>query len=326
VNDPMIISMLVGATVIALMVGVGLAMSRSANALAEQRLDDLTGSTHAKGKGKADLGGGLLLRPPAIGPGDSAFWTRLLPDPEKFNALYEQADVNLDFKRFLAIVGALATAGAVLGFVFKVSIFLIPIGSAFLGALPFLWLIRRKKKRIKKFLDAMPEAVELISRALRAGHGLSSGLRLVADEMQGPIADEFGRVFEEQNLGIPIELSLRGMADRVPSMDVRFFVIAVVIQRATGGDLAEVLDKIGRLIRQRFELAGHVKALTAEGRLSGVVLLALPPGLLAFLCVSNYPYVEVLFTTPVGTKMLAITAVLQLVGALSIKKIVAIKV
>ena len=206
------------------------------------------------------------------------------------------------------------------------SIFLIPVGSAFLGALPFLWLIRRKKKRIKKFLDAMPEAVELISRALRAGHGLASGLRLVADEMQGPIADEFGRVFEEQNLGIPIELSLRGMAERVPSMDVRFFVIAVVIQRATGGDLAEVLDKIGRLIRQRFELAGHVKALTAEGRLSGVVLLALPPGLLAFLCVSNYDYVSVLFTTPTGTKMLAITAVLQLVGALSIKKIVAIKV
>ncbi len=325
-NDPMIISMLVGATVIALMVGVGLAMSRSAGSLAEQRLDDLTGSPAGKGRGKADLSSGLLLRPSAIGPGDSAFWTKLLPDPAKFNALYEQADVNLDFKRFLAIVGALAAVGAVLGVAFGVSIFLIPVGSAFLAALPFLWLIRRKKIRIKKFLDAMPEAVELIGRALRAGHGLSSGLRLVADEMKGPIADEFGRVFEEQNLGIPIEMSLRGMADRVPSMDVRFFVIAVVIQRATGGDLAEVLDKIGRLIRQRFELAGHVKALTAEGRLSGIVLLALPPGLLTFLCFSNYAYVEVLFTTPTGTKMLAITAGLQLVGALMIKKIVAIKV
>ncbi len=322
----MIISMMVGATVIALMVGVGLAMSRSANSLAEQRLDDLTGSPRAKGKAKADLSGGLLLRPAAIGPGESAFWVRFLPDPEKFNRLYEQADVNLDFKRFMAIVGGLAVVGAGLGFFFHVSLLLIPVGSAFLGALPFLWLIRRKKQRIRKFLDAMPEAVELIGRALRAGHGLSSGLRLVADEMKGPIADEFGRVFEEQNLGIPIEMSLRGMADRVPSMDVRFFVIAVVIQRATGGDLAEVLDKIGRLIRQRFELAGHVKALTAEGRLSGIVLLALPPGLLTFLCFSNYKYVEVLFTTPTGTKMLAITAVLQLVGALMIKKIVAIKV
>ena len=111
----------------------------------------------------------------------------------------------------------------------------------------------------------MPEAVELISRALRAGHGLASGLHLVAEEMKGPIADEFNRVFEEQNLGIPIELALRNMADRIPVMDVRFFVIAVIIQRSTGGDLAEVLDKIGRLIRQRFELHGHCQEPDGRG-------------------------------------------------------------
>ncbi len=154
--------------------------------------------------------------------------------------------------------------------------------------MPFVWLLRRKSRRIRQFVAAMPEAVELISRALRAGHGLASGLHLVAEEMKGPIADEFNRVFEEQNLGIPIELALRNMADRIPMMDVRFFVIAVIIQRATGGDLAEVLDKIGRLIRQRFELFGHVKALTAEGRLSGIVLLAMPPALLGFLATVNY--------------------------------------
>jgi tight adherence protein B len=151
-------------------------------------------------------------------------------------------------------------------------------------------------------------------------------LNLVAEEMKGPIADEFNRVFEEQNLGIPIELALRNMADRIPVMDVRFFVIAVIVQRSTGGDLAEVLDKIGRLIRQRFELLGHVKALTAEGRLSGVVLLAMPPALLAFISVVNYEYVSVLFTTSFGVKMLTVTAVLQVLGAWMIKKIVAIKV
>jgi tight adherence protein B len=144
--------------------------------------------------------------------------------------------------------------------------------------------------------------------------------------MKGPIAFEFGRVFEEQNLGIPIEVSLRGLADRVPVMDVRFFVIAVIIQRATGGDLAEVLDKIGKLIRQRFELYGHVKALTAEGRLSGIVLLALPPGLLGFLSISNYSYVSPLFNTVNGNRLLIVTAVLQLLGAWMIKKIVSIKV
>jgi tight adherence protein B len=172
----------------------------------------------------------------------------------------------------------------------------------------------------------MPEAVELVSRALRAGHGFAAGLHLVAEEMVGPIADEFNRVFEEQNLGVPIELALRNMADRIPVMDVRFFVIAVIIQRATGGDLAEVLDKIGRLIRQRFELQGLVRSLTAEGRLSGVVLLAMPPTLLAFLCFTNYDYISTLFSTPPGVKLLSITALAQLVGAYVIKKIIAIKV
>jgi tight adherence protein B len=151
-------------------------------------------------------------------------------------------------------------------------------------------------------------------------------MNLVAEEMTGPIAQEFARVFYEQNLGVPVELSLRGMADRVPSMDVRFFVTAVVIQRGTGGDLAEVLEKIGKLIRQRYELFGHVRALTAEGRLSGIVLLALPPALLGFLTMSNYNYVSPLYITTAGTKILAITAALQVVGALCIKKIVAIKV
>ncbi|MGZ3434023.1 MAG: type II secretion system F family protein, partial [Isosphaeraceae bacterium] len=240
--------------------------------------------------------------------------------------LYEQADVNLTFNSFMALVIGLAAVGLVVGLVFQLPFYALPLGAGFLAALPFLWLLKRKQKRIKKFIAAMPEAVELIGRALRAGHGLASGLHLVSEEMRGPIADEFNRVFEEQNLGIPIELSLRNMADRIPVMDVRFFVIAIIIQRATGGDLAEVLDKIGRLIRQRFELLGHVKALTAEGRLSGIVLLALPPGLLAFLSFSNYDYISPLFTTSVGTKMLMATGVMQLLGAWMISKIVAIKV
>jgi tight adherence protein B len=172
--------------------------------------------------------------------------------------------------------------GIVVAVFFQLPFYLVPLGSGFLAALPFLWLLKRKHKRIKKFVDGMPEAVELIGRALRAGHGLASGLHLVSEEMQGPIAHEFNRVFEEQNLGIPIELSLRNMADRIPVMDVRFFVIAIVIQRATGGDLAEVLDKIGRLIRQRYELLGHVKALTAEGRLSGIVLFGPAAGAACF--------------------------------------------
>ena len=204
----------------------------------------------------------------------------------------------MPFKRFMGIVGVLAVTGLLSGNRAEAAADPGPPRRDVPGDHAVPLADEAEEEADRKFLDAMPEAVELISRALRAGHGLASGMHLVAEEMKGPIADEFGRVFEEQNLGIPLELALRGMADRIPAMDVRFFVIAVVIQRATGGDLAEVLDKIGRLIRQRFELQGHVRALTAEGRLSGVVLLALPPGLLAFLSFSNYNYISVLFTTP----------------------------
>ncbi len=324
-SNATVLSMLIGLGVLILVAGLGLVMSRSAESQAEERLAGLTGQRSAKQK-KADLAGGILARPAAIDLGRPSLWTRMIPNAENLNLLYEQADVNMTFQRFLTVVGGLAIAGAVVGIVFRLPIYTIPLGSIFLAAMPFAWLIRRKKKRIRQFVAAMPEAVELISRALRAGHGLASGLRLVAEEMRGPIADEFNRVFEEQNLGIPIELALRNMADRIPVMDVRFFVIAVIIQRATGGDLAEVLDKIGRLIRQRFELFGHVKALTAEGRLSGGVLLAMPPALLAFLATVNYDYVSVLFNNPIGVKMLTITAVLQVVGAWAIKQIISIKV
>ena len=324
-SNATVISMLIGMGVVVLFGGLSLVMSRSSETKAEERLAGLTGQGKRKAK-KADLNSGILARPMAIDLGRPSFWTRLIPNAENLNLLYEQADVNISFQRFLIVVGGLAVSGAVVGVAFRLPIYAIPLGSAFLAAMPFAWLLMRKQRRIRQFVSAMPDAVELISRALRAGHGLASGLRLVAEEMKGPIADEFNRVFEEQNLGIPIELALRNMADRIPVMDVRFFVIAVIIQRATGGDLAEVLDKIGRLIRQRFELFGHVKALTAEGRLSGIVLLAMPPALLAFLGTVNYSYVSVLFTNPMGVKLLTITAVLQVVGAWAIKQIVAIKV
>ncbi len=258
--------------------GLGLVMSQKSGTLAEDRLAGLMGLRRARRAKKQDLASGILARPAAIDLGRPSFWTRLVPNAENLNLLYEQADVSFSFKKLLSIAGGLALSGARLRpGVPAPALTLRQSWRLFLGSLPFIWLIKRRRKRIRQFVAAMPEAVELISRALRSGHGLASGLQLVAEEMKGPVADEFHRVFEEQNLGIPIELALRNMADRIPVMDVRFFVIAVIIQRSTGGDLAEVLDKIGRLIRQRFELHGLVKSLTAEGRLSGTVLLALTP-------------------------------------------------
>jgi tight adherence protein B len=325
-RDPTFLSMVIGIVVIAVVGGLSLVMGKSPGDLAEARLAGLSGRRRGPADKSVDPAAGILARPAAIDLGGTSFWSRVVPNAENLNLLYEQADVNLTFKTFMGIVGALAVAGVIFCMGFRLPIYLIPLAAPVFGSLPFLWLLHRRKKRIRLFIDAMPEAVELMSRSLRSGHGLASGLHLVAEEMKGPIADEFNRVFEEQNLGIPIELSLRNMADRIPLMDVRFFVIAVVVQRSTGGDLAEVLDKIGRLIRQRVEMRGHVKALTAEGRLSGIVLLAMPPGLLGYLCLVNFEYVSVLFTTMIGNKMLAATAVAQFLGALLINKIVAIKV
>ena len=144
--------------------------------------------------------------------------------------------------------------------------------------------------------------------------------------MAPPIGKEFGRVFEEQNLGIPWRESLDGLTDRIPNLDLKFFVTAVILQRQTGGDLAEILDKIGGLIRDRFQIWGQVQALTGEGRLSGVVLLALPFVLFLAVYQLNPEYVMVLFTDPMGKKMLAVAVFMQILGALVIRKIVNIKV
>ncbi|HMF10925.1 MAG TPA: type II secretion system F family protein, partial [Gemmataceae bacterium] len=145
-------------------------------------------------------------------------------------------------------------------------------------------------------------------------------------EMPSPIADEFGRVYEEQNLGIALEEAMRQMCERVPNLDLRFFVTSVAIQRQTGGDLAEILDKIGYVVRERYRILGQVKALTAEGRLSGIVLIALPFALFVFMLHIKPDYVSMLWTHPLGIKMSVTALIMQILGAIVIKKIVDIKV
>lgn len=166
----------------------------------------------------------------------------------------------------------------------------------------------------------------MLARSLRSGQSLSAGFNMVAGEMSAPLGREFGRVFEEQNLGVSIEDSLDSMTDRIPNLDLRFFATAVILQRQTGGDLAEILDKISRLIRERFQIWGQIQALTGEGRLSGIVLLALPVVLFFAMLRLNHDYVMVLFTDPMGKKLLIGAIILQVFGALVIRKIVDIKV
>lgn len=238
----------------------------------------------------------------------------------------EQADIQLPLGKFGLMCVGLAGTGAAACLFAPMPYLTAPLVGGALFFLPFLWVIMKRKKRIDKFNAQLPEALEMLSRSLRAGHSLGAGFGLISDEMQDPLAREFGRCYDEQNLGVSLEQSLEAMSLRIPNLDLRFFATAVILQRQTGGDLAEILEKIGRLVRARYRLAGQIQALTGEGRLSGIVLLALPPGLFAVMLVLNNEYVMKLFTDPMGQWMLGAAIVMQLLGALVIKKIIDIKV
>jgi tight adherence protein B len=240
--------------------------------------------------------------------------------------LFEQADCHIKPSTLFGIGVLLGVLGATVTVLMRFSIFLAPLNGLVMFVLPFLWLYNKRRVRLKKFAAQLSDALELVARALRAGHSLAAGMHVVAEEMPSPVADEFGRVFEEQNLGIPIEESMKAMCERVPNLDLRFFVTSVGIQRQTGGDLAEILDKIGYVIRERFRILGQVKALTGEGRLSGVVLIALPFALFGFMLNIKPDYVESLWTTELGKKMSIFAVIAQILGALVIRKIVNIKV
>ncbi len=240
--------------------------------------------------------------------------------------MIEQADLDIPLNKFLMYCGGFALAGAAIPIVLHMSFFFVPVCAIMMAFLPIMWLKFKKKARLKKFAAQLPEALELMARGLRAGHSLQAGFQLVGEETNDPLGGEFMRVFEEQNLGISLDDALDSMTERVPNLDLKFFATAVVLQRQTGGDLAEILDKIGHLIRARFKIFGQIQALTGEGRLSGIVLMALPPVLFLVMMKINYDYTMVLFTDELGKKMLAVAVFLQIVGAFVIKKIVNIKV
>ena len=220
-------------------------------------------------------------------------------------------------------LGSLAFIG---GYFLSLDLWICLTASASMIVLPLCAIFYKRQRRLHKFLNQLPDVFELMSSSLRAGHSLANSILLISEQLPDPIRSEFARVFHEQNLGIKIEDALRNMAKRVGMMDVNFFVTAVTIQRQTGGDLAEVLDNISGVIRERIKLFGMVKALTAEGRLSGWVLLALPIVVFIMELVVNPEYAAKLTDTPIGQQMLIAGAVMQLLGLAMIKKIVNIKV
>jgi tight adherence protein B len=288
---------------------------------AAERLDVLVG----KG-GRRESQTDQLLKQAMLEVDKKTILDVLTPNFLTMGRMFEQADANIRPNALFAISLALAMVGGVLSALIARSLYVAPVGAAIFFALPWVWLWNKRRSRLKKFAGQLPDALELVARALRAGHSLAAGLHVVAEEMPPPVSKEFGRVYEEQNLGISLDDALRSLTERVPNLDLKFFVTSVAIQRQTGGDLAEILDKIGYVIRERYRILGQVKALTAEGRLSGLVLVALPFGLFLMMLHMKPDYISLLWTDPLGIKMSIFALVLQVLGAYAIKKIVDIKV
>jgi tight adherence protein B len=193
-------------------------------------------------------------------------------------------------------------------------------------AMPFVFVRVKRKRRLAAFEEAFPEALDLVSRALKAGHAFATGLKMVADEMPEPIGPEFRKTFDEQNFGLAMKDALSNLTMRVPLIDVRFFSTAVLIQRETGGNLSEILENLAHVVRERFKILRQVRVYTAHGRLTGYVLLGLPVFLAIALAFINPDHMQLLFREHMGRMMLAGTVVMQTIGYFWIKQVVKIEV
>jgi len=245
---------------------------------------------------------------------------------ENFGLLLEQAGVRMPLGFYLLISALLIISGFTLGTLLKWNFFISLMVGLCLGCLPFVHILVKKQKRMNKFQRQLPEALDLVARALRAGHAFSGTLKMVADEMGDPIGEEFDKTLNEINFGIGVAEALKNLTRRVDCLDLKFFVIAVVVQRETGGNLAEILENIARIIRERFKLYGRIRILAAEGKLSAIILTALPFVTAFILFLANPEYVQILLKDPIGKGLSGFGLILMVVGIFSMKRMIAIKV
>lgn len=244
----------------------------------------------------------------------------------KLQTMLDQSDLDWSASQTLINVVGAAVVTCLGLLLFGVGA-IVAIGAGF-GVLmaPLAWLSFRRKRRQAKLNAQLPDVFEMMSQALRAGHSIAGAIQMIYEQMPPPISREFAQVYHEQNLGVKVEDALQSMAKRVESLDVKLFVTAVMIQRQTGGDLAEVLDNISGVVRERIELAGLVRGLTAEGRLSGWVLFALPGLIFVATLYLNPEYAGILLEDPRGQLLLIVAGGMQLMGIAMIRWIVNIKV
>jgi tight adherence protein B len=240
--------------------------------------------------------------------------------------LIEQAGISTSPSMIIVISFGLGVAVTLVTMLFVRYPFAWPFAFIAGCATPTLWLKFKRSQRLKKFEEQFPEALDLLSRAIRAGHAFQTAMGMVADELPTPVGTEFKKSFDQQNFGLPLKEALDDMADRVPILDVRFFVTAVLIQRETGGNLSEILDNLAHVVRERFKILRQVRVHTAHGRFTGYVLLALPAALGIALTFINPDHMRLLFQERLGQMMIMAAIVLQTIGYVWIRRVIKIEV
>ena len=243
-------------------------------------------------------------------------WSRRLQN------LLSQAGMKTKPGRIILVSGLLALTTSLVTRFFFPRLLVGLIAALAAGLTPIGLVVWKRRTRLRKFEENFPQALDLLGRAVRAGHAFTTGLEMIAKESSEPLAGEFRATFEEQNFGLPLRDALLNMADRVPLIDVRFFVTSLLIQKETGGNLAEILDGLAKVIRDRFRIYRDVRVRTAQGRLTAGILIALPPFMMAVLGFLNPHYIGILFTDRVGPELLAVAATLQFIGSAIIWKII----
>lgn len=241
------------------------------------------------------------------------------------NKLIKQADAKGSAGIYLLACALCALVGYYVG-TLSDRLWISLVGAGMLGYAPLMHLNNLKRKRMDHFQKQLPEALDLMARALKAGHTFGGGMRMVADEFDDPIGSEFGQTLDEINYGMDVNKALRGLLNRVDCTDLKFFVVSVNIQRETGGNLAEIIGKIAELVRERFALYGKIKVLSAEGRISAIILTALPFLLATILYFANADYISLLWTRKIGLSMIWTAGVSMTIGVAVIRKIIQIKV
>ena len=244
----------------------------------------------------------------------------------RLKKMLDQADLHITPSRLLMFSGMAGILAALAFSMITINLLLIVLGGVVVAAVPFVHVWWTRKKRFDRFLENLPDALELMSRALSAGHGFTEALHMVSTEMPEPIASEFRKTYEEQNLGLSLKLALENLTARIPLLDLRMCVTAVLIQRETGGNLAEILEKVSYTIRERFRIMGDLKTLTTSSRMSAWILCGLPIGVALAVTILNPDYMSVLWKDQRGHYLIAAGLILQVSGMLVVRKILDIKI